>query len=89
MELSTLVIIVTLLAVASGALYFVGRSLLACLSAFLLLLGLLSGVTLLVGLGFVDSWLIYPPWVTWKGWLFPPGVILASLGIAIYCAQRA
>jgi hypothetical protein len=62
----------------SAMTFFCGRSLLGgilfSLGTFSFLLGVLVAVALVTGLGLGDTWVVYPPDVTWQGWLWPIGL---------------
>jgi hypothetical protein len=51
------------------------RALVLSLAAFACLLGGLLAATLVIGLGAGDTWVVYPPWVTWDAWLLPVGLL--------------
>jgi hypothetical protein len=79
MHATTFLLVAAAFLPVSAAVYYFYRSVSLTLSAFLFLLGALIAVTFVVGMGMADFWIVYPPRVTWKGWLVPLGLWSASL----------
>jgi hypothetical protein len=88
MHAMTFLSVATAFLPASAAVYYFCRSISLALSAFLFLLGSLLAVTFVVGMGMADFWIVYPPWVTWRGWLLPLGLWSASLTLFFLSPQQ-
>jgi hypothetical protein len=88
-DLGAFLVLCPPLSLLPSILHWSSRNFVLLPATFLALLALFQTMALVAGMGVGDTWVVYPPWNTWKDWLWPAGFLAGSLVLHRWSARPA